>query len=451
MNLNVTTPTIQSLEQTLARFATGPIARQESELAFQVLKLSLLDWLSVGVGGIGEPVSEIVRSAAIRDGGAGDAGVFGSEERVPARSAALVNGATSHALDYDDTHFAYLGHPSAAVLPAALAMTERTNASATQFLEAALIGVETACRVGQWMGRPHYEAGFHQTATSGTFGATAACARLLGLDENRTSHALGLASTKASGLKSQFGTMGKPYHAGLAASNGVEAALLAEAGFVSNPEGLTGSQGFGETHGQSGGTDAVSLANIGKQFIFSSVQHKFHACCHGTHAMLEALGRLKLEHELGLVDVEALTVTVHPRFLKVCNLPDPQSGLEAKFSYRQTAGMCLSNIDTSALASFTDEICSEPKLAAFRERVSVETDPELLDAETRIAIVTKSGETLDAYHDIDSELPMADRERKVRTKSAALLGNQRADAVWQRIGNLEGSASSVSLAWLLNG
>ena len=116
-----------------------------------------------------------------------------------------------------------------------------------------------------------------------------AAARLLGLDEERARHALGIASTRTSGLKSQFGTMGKPYHAGMAAANGVEAALLAAAGFVSRPDGLDCAQGFGETHAGAGIDPAAILDGLGRDFIFEAVQHKFHACCHGTHAALDAL------------------------------------------------------------------------------------------------------------------------------------------------------------------
>ena len=153
------------------------------------------------------------------------------------RAAALVNGAISHALDYDDTHFAHIGHPSVAVLPAALATAEAVDAPASAVLDALLLGAEASIRVGVALGRPHYDRGFHQTATSGAFGATVAAARVLGLNRETTRHALSLVSTRASGLKSQFGSMGKPYNAGLAAANGVEAAELARRGFLSCDDG----------------------------------------------------------------------------------------------------------------------------------------------------------------------------------------------------------------------
>ncbi|MEM7426537.1 MAG: MmgE/PrpD family protein [Pseudomonadota bacterium] len=449
MNLNVAETDVQSVESVFVRFARGHLDRAASANAFNILKLSLLDWLAVGAAGVREPVSTVVRDHASGDGGTGDAAVFGLDQRLPARAAALVNGTTSHALDYDDTHFAYLGHPSVAVFPAALALAERSRLGGQAFLEAALVGVETACRIGQWMGRSHYEAGFHQTATSGTFGAVAAGARLLGLTDEQTGHAFGLAATKASGLKSQFGTMGKPYHAGLAASNGVDAAMLAAGGFVSNPIGLSGHQGFAATHGRGDRNPGNSFAGLGRSFLFEQVQHKFHACCHGTHAMLEAIYVLMQSQKISLPDVAAMRVTVHPRFLDVCNIAEPRTGLEAKFSFRQTAAMAFAGVDTGALENFDEHVCHRPELASFRQRVSVETDANLADGETTIEVTTASGDSLSAHHDIDAELPLAEREAKVRSKAASLLGADRAAQTWDRISALESSSAPVSLSELL--
>jgi 2-methylcitrate dehydratase PrpD len=215
-----------SLTEAIARFAVDTPGHALPESARHMARLSLLDWIAVAVAGSNEPVSKIVRQMALDEGGAPDASIVGENTRLPARAAAMVNGTASHALDYDDTNFVYIGHPSVAVIPAALAVAEKTGATDTAFIDAALIGMEVASRIGAWLGRSHYEAGFHQTATSGTFGAAMAVARILGLDQKRAQHALGLATTRASGLKSQFGTMGKPFHAGMAAANGVEVATL---------------------------------------------------------------------------------------------------------------------------------------------------------------------------------------------------------------------------------
>ncbi len=136
-----------------------------------------------------------------------------------------MNGAAGHALDFDDTHMAMGGHPSAPIIPAILALAETTGASGRDVLEAIVVGVEAECRLGAIIGAQHYVVGFHSTGTIGTFGAAAACAHMLRLDEGGWLCALGLAGTQAAGLKSGFGTMAKPLHAGRAASNGLFSAL----------------------------------------------------------------------------------------------------------------------------------------------------------------------------------------------------------------------------------
>lgn len=439
------------LTASMARFAVSTGAAALPGSARRIMLLSLLDWAAVGHAGRDEPVSRIVRDMVAEDGGSEQAGVFGLARKVPARAAALANGTISHALDYDDTHFLHVGHPSVAVVSAALAIAEKTGASGSDMVDAALIGVEGSCRVGDWLGRAHYQAGFHQTATAGCFGAAMAASRLLGLDDTRAAHALGIASTRASGLKSQFGTMGKPYNAGMAAANGVEAALLAAAGFVSRPDGLECPQGFGETHfGEDKALDGV-LSGLGETFVFETVQHKFHACCHGLHAGLEALHAARREHMLTAEDVEAVELTVNPRWLKVCNIMEPQTGLEAKFSYRLTAAMALSGRDTGALSTYSDEICREPAMTALRDRVTVSTDDRLTDTATHVVIRTASGSTIEVSHELQRPMPYGQREAKVRSKAASLLGSQASEALWERILHLSGSDEVVSGPMLMAG
>lgn len=328
------------------------------ESALSVMRLSFLDWVSVAIAGADEDVSRIVRATALDEGGAQQAAIIGSCRKLPARAAALVNGTISHALDYDDTHFAHIGHPSVAVVPAVLAVAEKTGASGRAALEAALIGCEASCHIGLWLGRGHYQHGFHQTATAGAFGATLAACRLLGLDAAQTGHAFGIVSTRASGLKSQFGTMGKPFHAGMAASNGVEAALLAKAGFVSRTDGIECAQGFHATHAGEENPGRISLPATDGPFLFETVQHKFHACCHGLHAALEAIRTLSGTHKIEPSNVTGIEITVHPRWLSVCNIEKPETGLEAKFSYRLTAAQAFT-VTTPPRSPHSTTVCAQ--------------------------------------------------------------------------------------------
>jgi 2-methylcitrate dehydratase PrpD len=427
-----------SLTGRIAAFVADTPAPKLQGEARDILKLSLLDWSAVALAGIEEPVSTIVQAQLLQESGKAEATLFGQTKRLPARAAALANGTTSHALDYDDTHFDYIGHPSVVIFSAALAVAEKTGATGAAFLDAALIGMETACRIGRWLGMGHYQHGFHQTATAGCFGAAASAARLLKLDAVETSHALGLAATRASGLKSQFGTMGKPYNAGIAAANGVEVALLAAQGFVSRPDGIECEQGFGDTHAGDAHDLRIVLSGLGETFRFSEVQHKFHACCHGTHPTLEALQKAMARHSVSTENIRSITLVVAPKWLRVCNLPEPETELEAKFSYRLTTAMAMLGYNSGALSTFSDALCFDPALVAMRDRVVVETDIALKDTAARIRIDLKSGAPILAEHDLDQPIPLAEKEHKLRTKADGLVGIKKAQALAKAISALDG-------------
>lgn len=416
-----------SLTSRLAEFVTDPQALPDS--ARQMMRLSFLDWGACAIAGIDEPVAQILRAQVLAEGGAPQASVIGALAHVPVRAAALVNGATSHALDYDDTHFTHIGHPSVAVIPAALSVAQLSGANGTSLLDAALIGAEVSIRIGVWLGRAHYEAGFHQTATAGAFGATAAAAHLLGLDRGQVMQALGLVSSRASGLKSQFGTMGKPYNAGIAASNGVEAALLAQAGFVSNPAGIETLQGFGDTH--HGAADAQALDGLGQEFLMTGVSHKFHACCHGTHAMLETLRNVTQDIEIN--SIRAVDIHTNPRWMRVCNIQNPTTGLAAKFSYRLTAAMLLGGLDTAAPGAFDDQVCKASQIVALRDLVSVVADGSIGETAALVRVTLDGGQVISGHHDLMAPLEMNVRRDRLRAKAASLIGVDHAAALWDCI------------------
>ncbi len=423
---------MNTLPQELIRFCRNTPLANAPETALLVLKLSLLDWFAVAIAGTNEPASRIIRQMLTAESGTPEASVFGQTTRLPARAAALANGTTSHALDYDDTHFLHIGHPSVALFPAALAMAERQGSSGAEFLMAALTGYESSCRIGHWFGRSHYEAGFHMTATAGTFGATLAASRLSGLNVVQTGHALGLASTRASGLKAQFGTMGKPFNGGMAAANGIEAVQLAALGFTSTPAALPS---FGQAHAAEMPATETVLADLGTHYVLEQVQHKFHACCHGLHAMLEALSLLVQEETFDVNHLKQLKIQTNPRWLKVCNKPDPKTGLEAKFSYRQTAAMLLTGIDTGALSSFSDALCQAPNVTALRQKITVTGNTDLSDTAAKVTLVSTNGQRCIAF-DLEAPLPLMQRQKRVIRKAETLLGADHAQAIWREITDL---------------
>ena len=207
-----------------------------------VAKQCVLDWLGAALAGAGEEATQILNSAIVE--GEGPASIIASDRRVSSRTAALINGTASHALDFDDTHLSMHGHPTAAILPAVLATAEHHGGSGAVVLSALVAGVEAACGAGSVLADPLYEAGWHNTFTLGILGAALACAQLLELDLERTCDAVGLAATQGAGLKSMFGTMTKPLHAGLSAAGGVLAAELARGGFTSQARRARGTPGL---------------------------------------------------------------------------------------------------------------------------------------------------------------------------------------------------------------
>ncbi len=407
--------------------------------------LSLFDWIICGRAGASQDVSKIIRTYMSEDAGRNSATVFGGKVKLPARAAALANGSISHALDYDDTHFAHIGHTSVGIYPAALAVGEEVKASAAAVCDAYLLGAEAACRMGMVLGRGHYEEGFHQTATAGAFGATVAAGRLYGLNEKKMRHALSLVATRTSGLKSQFGTMGKPFNAGIAASNGVEAAALAKRGFTSCDDGVGGPQGFIATHAETFEEGAPWRDMPPKLFIFEDVQYKLHACCHGTHAMIEALRKAKHQTDFSASDVERIVVTTHPRWLNVCDIKHPRTGLEVKFSYVHLAAMVVQGVNTSSDKTFSDLLCTDPKLSNLASRVQVATDESYNDT-TQSVVVKLSGErNIAIRHDLAAKIPMALLEEGLRIKAKGLIGKAKAEKLWAVMARIE-QISAAELA-----
>ena len=407
---------------TLADFCRGIQYEDLPADTLTVAKQCLLDWLAVTIAGSSEELTAILRAEALEQGGNPQATLIGTGERVTASQAALVNGAAGHALDYDDVHLAMSGHPSVPVWPALLALAEQRGASGRDVLAAFVAGVEMECRIGRYVMPGHYTVGFHATGTLGTFGAAAACAHLMGLDRDQWLHALGIAGAQAAGLKSMFGTMCKPLHAGKAAQNGLAAATLAARGFTSNPEVLETAQGFAATQTTTPNADAA-LAGLGDHYAVRDVLFKYHAACYGTHETIEAILRLKRREGFTAADVERIRLTVPRGHLSMCNIQEPQTPLEGKFSLRFTAALATVTGDASE-QTFTPAAVREPSLLAVRDRVTVEARDGSADWDgTRVAITLAGGRTLE--ESVDLNIPASDLDvqwERLRGKFESLAG-----------------------------
>jgi 2-methylcitrate dehydratase PrpD len=298
-------------------------------------KIGILDTVGVTLAGAREDTARIVENVIASGAGAGTSLVFGGNRRVSALDAALVNGAASHALDFDDCNNTLGGHPSAPILPGLFALADGIGASGRDFIAAYVAGFETECKIALGVHFYHYTKGWHPTATLGVFGSAAACAKLLKLPDDRMATALAIAASLASGIKANFGTMTKPLHIGHCTRNGLFAALLARDGFTANDGALEHKQGFLNVFNGAGNYDAGKILPAwGKPFdiVKPGIAIKQYPCCGSTHSALDAMLKLAREHKPDAGDIERVDVWTHARRLEHTNRPDPKSDLDAKFS-----------------------------------------------------------------------------------------------------------------------
>ena len=292
--------------------------------------------------------------------------------------AALANGTAAHALDYDDMCFVSLAHPSAPLVPAALAAAEAEGLSGRAVLDAYVVGFEVEARLGRLMNPRHYQRGWHCTSTLGTIGAAAAVSRLLGLDARTAGHALAIAASEASGVKENFGTMVKPLHAGLAARNGVLAALLARRGMTASELALAGPQGFLHAMDSEGDALADAIADLGARWeiLDTGITVKLYPSCAGTHPSLDALLDLRRREGFTAADVERIDVDVDSIVPTILIYERPATGLEGKFSLPFCAAAAVVfgrvGIDTFGAATLTN-----PQVTALMARVAMRVDPVL--------------------------------------------------------------------------
>ncbi len=426
-----------------------------SAAARALARQCVLDYLGVALAGAADPLVRMLLDEMSEAAGAPQASIIGHEVRLPTLSAALVNGAAAHALDYDDVNMAMPGHPSVAILPALLALAELKGSSGCEVITAFVAGYETACRIGAALQPGHYNLGFHATSTVGCFGAAAACARLLGLDTAATATALGVAGTQAAGLKSQFGTMCKPFHAGKAAQNGLLAARLAAREFSSRTDLVECVQGFALTHGPDF-APAAALATPEGGFHLLANLFKYHAACYFTHAPIECARRLRQEHGLSPAIIASITLRIDASCDRVCNIAAPVDGLQSKFSLRQTVAMALAGVDTASLGAYSAQNARDPGLVELRERIGFDWQNNWPQTLSELQLDLVDGRRLSARHDAGIPAPdIAEQGARLATKFDALvepvLGAPRTRELREMIAGLDDAAEVKSLARLAAG
>ena len=386
---------------TLASFV---VAASPPSAARNVAARAVLDTIGVTLAGAAEPAARIVRDVIARDGG-GPCTVLGSASLANAGNAALANGTAAHALDYDDMCFVSLAHPSAPLVAAALAAGELAHAPGRALLDAYIVGFEVEARRGRVMNPRHYQRGWHCTSTLGTIGAAAGASRVLGLDAVAAGHALAIAASEASGLKENFGTMVKPLHAGLAARNGVLAALLAQAGMTASAGAIDGPQGFlAAMDSEQPSLDSVA-GDLGARWeiVDTGITVKLYPSCAGTHPTLDALLDLKRSDGFAADEVEAIEIGVDPIVPTILIYDHPSSGLEGKFSMPFCAAAAVVH-GRVGIDTFTASQLSDPAILAVQSRVMMRVDTTL-DAsapaltQARVTVRLRDGRVLTASAD----------------------------------------------------
>ncbi len=417
--------------------------------ARRVARQCLLDWFGCALAGSAEPLSHILRETVLDGATHGAASILGSTARAGLRDAALLNGAAGHALDFDDTHTAMHGHPTAPVLPAALALAEGRNVDGEALITAFVAGVEAAARLGLYIGDEHYRIGWHPTGTIGTIGAAVACAHLLGLDDERWRAAIALAGTNAAGLKASFGTMAKPLHAGSAASRGLLSAQLAAGGFTGAPDIVDAPQGLAEA-AANGKLNNDALASAGNRFLIADMLFKYHASCYLTHAAINAASNLRSTR---VDDIERITIRVNPSLLAICAIPEPRSGLELKFSLRGTVAMSLLGLNTADTATFNDTTAADRSVVSLRDRAEVVTDADARSTAVEVTVTTAGGSQMVGSDDTGEPNRDLDlQESRLRAKFAGLatpiIGGAAADRLGDALLSLDAATSVRDVAAL---
>lgn len=439
--------------QRLGDFIATAKIEQVPEDVRRAAELHVLDTLGCGLAAYAVGEGDYAYQAVRESGASGPATVIGAADGLPPLDAAFVNGTLFHVLDFDDTHPAAVVHVSAGVVPAAIAAAQAYGASGADLLTAIVAGNETSVRLGAAAGGLFHARGFHPTGVCGVFGATAAAARVRGLDGTATAHALGIAGSMASGLMEFLadGAQTKPLHPGWAAQAGQAAVRLAAHGATGPSTVFEGARGFFATYLRGEPTDLpAQLADLGERWITPDIAYKPYPACHYTHASVDALAQILDETPLRPDDIERITALSHPTGAPiVCAPPEdkvtPRTPYDAKFSlpYCLAYRLVHGRLDVT---SFMPDAVADPDVLALTPRVGYEVreyspSPDSFGGGVRIA--TRDGRVLEAelrYQRGGTENPLTEDDvlGKFRTNAALALPAAEVDRLERAVLDLDG-------------
>ncbi len=453
----------------IVTFVTRTKFNDVPEEVLRLAKGFVLDGLGVILAGTTERGSKILHAYVRQMGGKQECTILGTGFKAPAPKAALSNGVSGHAMDYDDTQlstskeavYGLLTHPTIPVLSSALATAEQLKSTGKDFLLAYILGVEAECRIADAVNPRHYQSGFHTTATIGGLGATVAVGKLLRLKEDALERALALAASMASGLRENFGTMTKPLHAGRSAENGVTAAQLAKRGFTSAKGILEAKRGL--FNAMAGGFDETKIAGrLGHPYFMQEpgISIKPYPSGSLSHPAQDLILDLVNDHGINASDIEAIDVGTNSNVPNALIYPMPTTALEGKFSIPFC--MAIGVLERKAgIAQFRDRKVREPKVVEMMKRVTLYVDDELEglgydQVRSRIRIKLKDGQTVEGRADVAKGHPLKPMSweelgEKFRDCGRLVLPRRNVDRAIDLVAQLERERNLLPLIRLLAG
>ncbi len=414
-----------------------------------VAKRCIADLVGVTLAGAADPLCRKTVGYVRQTSAPGGCTILGQREPTGPVGAALANGTAGHVLDFDDTSYTGIMHGSTVVFPAALAAVEHAGGDGRRLLEAFIAGSEVTYAIAMLAGTGHYFKGWWSTATFGVFGAAAAAARGLGLDEGETRMALAIAGVQASGLKAAFGTDAKPYMAGRAAAIGVEAALLAAQGLSGPADVIENDRGFlrllNDGHAEPGGIDGLGAV---WRLVDPGIFFKQFPVCSAAHAAAQLMAALMETHALAAPDIAEVTCEVTPTVAISLVHDRPATPQEAQFSLPFALGSIMATGDIG-ISSLNAGVLAEPALRREMAKVTMIRDDglhtEAAPEGARITIRTTDGRKVTGYLGEPRGMPgnpMSDEElheKFLRCCEAGGLDRTGAEALHRHLAGLEGA------------
>ena len=408
----------------LAELVAQHPSRGWSDTVDHAAHRTFLNWLGCAVGAAQHESVNAALAAVHMLQPAPQASLLGRTEKVDMASAALINGISSHTFDFDDTHLKTIIHPAGPVASALLALAEHQGSSGRALIDALVLGIDVSCRIGNAMYPDHYDRGWHITGSTGTVGAAAACARLLGLDVDQTQMALGIAASQPIGMREQFGSMTKPFHPGGAARAGLMSALLAQQGFTASPRALEAPRGMMQTISTKNDWSEIT-GELGQRFEIAFNTFKPFACGIVVHPGIDGCAQLRAQG-VRPEQLASLEIKVHSLVLELCGKKEPADGLQAKFSVYHGCAAGLT-FGCAGEDEFSDAVVNRADMVALRRKVVATVDDSIDEAAADITAVMQDGSRVHVRveHAIGSlQNPMTDTqlEAKFHGLSDAVIG-----------------------------